>query len=76
MSHSIRKIPVVSTWKGRAFSEKLSKQFSNRRLRARNRIRILNGFEPLILREVSNVWDWPSDGKYYLRNPSPEVFRK
>ena len=76
MSHSFRKTPVVSCCKTRALSEKRSKQFSNRRLRTRNRIRVAQGFEPLILREVSNVWDWPSDGKYYSPNLDPSVLRK
>lgn len=76
MAHSLRKTPVISCCHNRALSEKLSKQFSNRRLRSRNRIRIKMGFEPFLLREVSNVWDFPSDGKFYCKDLAVQYYRK
>lgn len=76
MSRSLRKRPIISCCQTFVVSEKLSKRFSNRRLRRGNRLRIKGGLEPHLLREVSNVWCWENDGKMYRPNLDIRYYRK
>jgi hypothetical protein len=53
-------------------NNKLARSFANRCLRHHNRIKLereAEDFNPKLLREVSNVWCFPTDG---LAHPSPE----
>ncbi|MBO0932349.1 hypothetical protein [Fibrella aquatilis] len=67
MSHSLRRTPIFGFTTGT--TEKLDKRWANRRVRRRNRIRVQAGYEPILLREVSNVWAFKKDGKVYHRDP-------
>jgi len=62
MSRSYRHTPIRGV---AGNSDKYGKRLANRRLRVLNRIRIREAKEPLLLREVSNPWDWAKDGKFY-----------
>jgi hypothetical protein len=72
MSRSYRHTPVLGNVKAR--SEKKDKRLAQRRWRRIVRLSLHRGeWEQLpTLREVSNVWDFPKDGKHYLRQPLPE----
>ncbi len=65
MSRSKRKTPItgITTCE----SEKQDKRKANRKLRRKTREEIKKGNDTLpLLREVSNVWDFGKDGKWYL----------
>jgi len=62
MSKSIRKHPFVAI-AGNRVSEKKDKQLANRRLRRINKLRILTDKEPVVIKEISDVWEWSKDGK-------------
>lgn len=67
MSHSFRKIPIFGCC-GPRVSEKKDKRLANRRLRRQIKQKLYEWGEVAelpILREVSNVWSFQHDGKYY-----------
>ncbi|OPZ83678.1 MAG: hypothetical protein BWY75_02962 [bacterium ADurb.Bin425] len=77
MSNSYRKNPFIGNC---SHSDKPGKVNANRTLRThvRQALRTCDDFEALILpllREVSNVWDFPKDGKHRLNTRGPN-FRK
>ncbi len=66
MSHSFRHTPVIGITT--AASDKPGKKIANRKLRQRVRMALLEcpDFDNLVVplqREVSDVWDFPKDGK-------------
>lgn len=73
MSRSRKKTPIVGA---SGASDKYDKQIANRRLRTRVR-RELNkgnhdydGYVFPSLREISDIWNFASDGKYWVRYSS------
>ncbi|MBS1985043.1 MAG: hypothetical protein JST16_12810 [Bdellovibrionales bacterium] len=77
MSRSYRHTPVIGNC---SHSDKPGKVNANRTLRThvRQALRTCGDFEGLILphlREVSNVWDFPKDGKHRM-DPKGEYFAK
>lgn len=74
MSRSRRKTPIIGCTTSE--SDKPAKVSDHRRLRRRNRQRIQAGLDPLDEREIGGPWNWPKDGKMYLRNPRDEDMRK
>ncbi len=78
MSRSFRHSPYCSN--ACASSDKPGKEIANRTLRTHVHMALLNcaDFDNLVLpllREVSNVWSFPKDGKHRL-NPDGPYFRK
>ncbi len=60
-------------------SDKIGKVQANQKLRIVTRRLLAKGRDPLpILREVSNVWSFPKDGKRFVphRDRSKEMMRK
>lgn len=49
-------------------SDTKDRRLGNRRLRRINKSRVRQGLYPLVIREVSNKWTWPSDGGKYYRS--------
>lgn len=79
MSRSIRHTPIIGNAGGE--SDKPGKAQANRKLRVHTRLAIIacTDFEGLlvpVLREVSNVWDFPKDGKHYMKNRKASWYRK
>ena len=77
MSRSYRHTPVIGNC---SHSDKPGKVNANRTLRThvRQALRTCGDFEGLILphlREVSNVWDFPKDGKHRM-DPKGKYFAK
>ena len=82
MSHSYRHIPIIGNCSN---SDKPGKAKASRKLRAAERVVLatlnfndlesMDGLIMPILREVSNVWDFPKDGKHRM-NPDGAYFRK
>lgn len=72
MSRSRRRTPYLPYAAPRAGEEKLAKRRAHRALRARIRSRQW-GDVPPALREVSNVYLFPKDGKRYVPNPTPSI---
>lgn len=78
MSHSYRHTPIIGYC---SHSDKPGKSKANRALRVAERkaFAACTDFDSLImpiLREVSNVWDFPKDGKGYMKNWKEESYRK
>ena len=78
MSRSFRHTPVIGN--ACAASDKPGKKIANSALRARARTALAScrDFDDLVmplLREVSNVWSFPKDGKHRM-NPGSSYFRK
>lgn len=65
MARSRKKNPISGVTTAR--SEKLWKRFVNRKLRQKARILLAKEAEilPENVKEVSNVWDGPKDGRVY-----------
>ena len=74
MSRSRKKNPYCG-WGG-ADSEKADKRLWHKRMRARERDRLITNpeGEPTCEKEVSNTWDMAKDGKQYW--PVEENYRK
>lgn len=72
MSRSRKREPIAGI---AADSDKPGKVKDHRRLRKRNKQRVLAGMEPLDEREVGGPWNWPKDGKYRDQD-DPKVRRK
>ena len=72
MSRSYRRTPVLGHVKAR--SEKKDKRWAQRRWRRIVRLSLRREEWELLptLREVSNVWDFPKDGKQYVRYVPPQ----
>ena len=82
MSRSFRHTPIIGN--ACAASDKPGKQIANRTLRMNVRmclrkcLRDCADFDNLVvplLREVSNVWSFPKDGKHRM-NPNGSYYRK
>lgn len=78
MSKSRRKTPKFGHCGG---SEKMDKRFANRRLRklVRKGLRLsqqLDQFISPLIEDVSNVWNFQKDGKFYWPDCPPEFLRK
>lgn len=75
MSKSYKK-PYV---KYGGYSDKKSKRIANKKFRRINKIKLIkdpNGTFKL-MREVSNTWDFASDGlAHYVKNPDKKWIRK
>lgn len=76
MSKSIKKTPIGGHTKKE--SEKKWKRFQNRRLRRLINANIKNAEEILFLtlRDISNIWDAPKDGKSYWKSHEKKWLRK
>ena len=75
MSRSKIKTPIsgITT----APSGKEGKRQANRAFRRNIRMQVLKGKEIVsLLREVSNVWSFPKDGKRYWKNLNVKYLRK
>lgn len=77
MSRSYKKHPHI---KIAGNSDKKSRTVANKKLRRANKLRLKRDPETGIfrtLREVSDTWDFPSDGlAYYTQNCKKEWLRK
>ena len=74
MSRSKIKTPILGI---AAVSDKEGKRQANRAFRRNTRMEVLKGKEIVsLLREVSNVWDFPKDGKRYWKNLDVKYLRK
>jgi hypothetical protein len=79
MSRSYRHTPVIGITTAR--SDKPGKVIANRTLRAACRQALINcrDFDDLVmphLREVSNVWSFPKDGKQRMMDKTASYFAK
>ncbi|QBJ87830.1 hypothetical protein DDI74_16875 [Chryseobacterium gleum] len=75
MSRSRRKTPITGVTT--AVTEKENKRDANRKLRRLNKIKIRKrDYDLFQLREISNVWGFDKDGKYYVKNPSKRSLMK
>lgn len=75
MSRSYKKSPFFG-WTG-APSEKESKRRANRKYRKQVKNKLHRQIEPLpLLRELSNVWAFDKDGKYYHKKATAKDMRK
>ena len=64
MSNSKRKHPILPNCI--AVSEKAEKQLANRKLRRMEKEKLSDSNYVLLnLKEVSDIWNWPKDGKSY-----------
>lgn len=76
MGKSRRKTPKMKLTGGRK-SNKIPKRLTNRAFRRKSKITDDPENAPKDLKEVSDVWSWPSDGlAYYLHNKDPKYLRK
>ncbi len=79
MSRSRRHTPLTS-WTTNDDNEQWFKRHAHKSCRRRNRVRLAQmgaDFEPVALREVSDCWTWPKDGKQWLDvRQYPESMRK
>ena len=74
MSRSKIKTPILGI---AAVSDKEGKRQANRAFRRNTRMEVLKGKEIVsLLREVSNVWSFPKDGKRYRNNLPEKYLRK
>ncbi|WP_155834331.1 hypothetical protein [Halotalea alkalilenta] len=79
MSRSRRKTPITAvTSSGFNGSDKPGKRAANRALRVAERSWLASGIDapPPLLREVSNVYGFPKDGKLWRGDRYPELNRK
>ncbi len=74
MSNSYKKTPIHGNTK--SCSEKQDKRKANRKLRRVNKIAINEDLEPKKLREVSDIWSFNKDGKWYDNNNNKRLRRK
>ncbi len=78
MSRSYKKHPHIKWFGGD--SDKKSRTIANKKLRRAKKLRLKRDPETGIfktLREVSDTWDFPSDGlAYYTQNCKKEWLRK
>jgi hypothetical protein len=69
MSRSRRKSPYRGCGSS---SEKYEKQKANRKLRKKCKAAIRQGEEVMPeKKEISNVWDWPKDGRFEIDKNDP-----
>ena len=67
MSHSYRHTPCCALGGGFNRGEQWWKRHAHRALRRRVHVALRQGRETLpALREVSSVWTWPKDGKFWF----------
>lgn len=75
MSRSRIKHSYFKIWGNGRISNKISRKFANKKFRRISKIKMENA--PIKLREVSNTWDFVSDGlAMYVKDPDKEMFRK
>lgn len=75
MSRSYLKTPIIGNTTAK--SEKLDKRKANRSYRKLVRMRLIEGnFNPLHIRECSNVWSFDKDGKRYCKDLPLAELRK
>lgn len=76
MSRSRKKTPIIGNANGD--SEAMDKRLWHKRLRARERDRLITDpeSEPTHINEVSSTWDMAKDGKQYWAEAKPEDMRK
>ncbi len=74
MSDSYKKTPKHGYTMAK--SEKKNKQEANRRLRRTNKILLFQDKEPKELREVSDVWCFDKDGKWYDTDNKHEKLKR
>lgn len=74
MSRSKRKKPFLRYC---GSSDKKDKTLANRKFRKAEKRNVNLGIDPPAhKREVSNIYNFSSDGKRYLKNPNPKWMRK
>lgn len=74
MSRSRRKTPKRGLT---AKTEKENKRHANRKYRRTVKVKIKKGEEELpAVRELSNVWAFAKDGKWFLEDPTEKDLRK
>lgn len=76
MSRSRKKTPILGNAIGE--SEAIDKRLWHKRMRARERDRLITDpeSEPTHQNEVSSTWDMAKDGKGYWADMPAEYFRK
>jgi hypothetical protein len=75
MSRSKIKTPIIGFTT--AESDKVGKRQANRAFRRKTSMEVLQGKEIISsLREISNVWSFPKDGKAYRINLDKKYLRK
>jgi Fe-S cluster assembly scaffold protein SufB len=62
MSRSYKKSPAGGR---KNASEKKDKQFWHRKFRRQNKQRVQRDLEPLLVKEITNLWVMSKDGKQY-----------
>ena len=76
MSRSLKKVPIAGNG---GDSDKIGKRKANRALRKNvNQVDFENEDLDILphLREVSNVYSFPKDGKKFIKNSKPKDLRK
>lgn len=74
MARSYRYTPIFGICAG---SEKQDKRLANRLFRHKSKLRSRSGSgEFLLMREVSDVWAFTKDGKYYRKEVCKKDMRK
>jgi len=78
MSNSYRKTPILPIASQKAGLEKSYKRKANRALRRATRVRLAQGnYDHLPrLRDISDVWAWPKDGKRWCNDLDVRWMRK
>lgn len=75
MSRSRIKHSYIRFFGGGRSSNKKSRTFANKKFRRISKIKMENA--PIKLREVSDTWDFITDGlAIYVKNPDKEMLRK
>ncbi len=75
MSRSRIKTPIYGNTT--VASEKIAKRLANRAYRRTTHVEVSQGKEVIAaVKEVSNVWDFPKDGKSYWQQALPKYWRK
>jgi hypothetical protein len=75
MSRSRKKAPIrgITT----ATTEKNNKREANRKFRRKIKMQLKRGDTHFpLLREVSNIWSFDKDGKYFLKKATKKDLRK
>lgn len=73
MARSYKKTPIFGNTTG---SDTKARRGNNRRYRRIAKVAVMLGKEVPKRREVTNVWDWPGDGRGYWADAPVEAMRK
>ncbi len=77
MSRSYRHTPITGIGMPKARVEHWWKRLAWRKLRHENKLRLKVGWPMALLREVSDTWGWPKDGKCrFNAHKYPTLMRK